>query len=152
MTISGALTKRQTGSRRLLAWLTCLAWCGAGAWPVFAVVTRNLGPLDPIFVVLLAVFPIAGVATFWAMTRRDTRRVVEFACDESSFRFRKWRSEQTETRALSEISKVQEGLAPRGGRVTGYEATFRDGTRVYLPAYLPNAKALADWLCSHCQP
>jgi hypothetical protein len=150
VSISGALTKWQAASTRPAAGLVCLVWCGAGLWLFLTVVIRRLAPPDPIFVALITLFPVAGVAMFWAMTRRDGWRAVEFICDETSFRFRKVRSAQAETRALSEVTKVQEALERSG--VVGYEVVFRDGQKVFLERRLPNVEAAADWLRSHCQP
>jgi hypothetical protein len=150
MTISGELTRWQAVSRRPAAWLVCLVWCGVGLWLFLAVVIRHLLPLEPRMIVLIVIFPAVGVAFFWAITRRDGRRVVEFTCDESSFRFRKVRSAQAETRVLSEVAQVREARERSG--VTGYEVVFRDGQKVFLERGLPNAKAAADWLNSHRQP
>jgi hypothetical protein len=121
-----------------------------GLWLFLAVVIRHLLPLEPRMIVLIVIFPAVGVAFFWAITRRDGRRVVEFTCDESSFRFRKVRSAQAETRVLSEVAQVREARERSG--VTGYEVVFRDGQKVFLERGLPNAKAAADWLDSHRQP
>jgi hypothetical protein len=150
MTISGELTRWQAVSRRPVAWLVCLVWCGVGFWLFLAVVIRHLLPLDSGTITLVAIFPAAGAAFFWAIARRDGRRVVEFTCDESSFRFRKVRSAQAETRALSEVAQVWEARERSG--VTGYGVVFRDGQKVFLERGLPNAKAAADWLNSHRQP
>ncbi|MGO9260732.1 MAG: hypothetical protein ACLQU1_31160 [Bryobacteraceae bacterium] len=147
MAISGELTRWQAASRRPAAGLVCLAWCGGGIWLFHTVVTRHLAPLDPVLIGMIAFFPVAGVLTFWAMTRRDGWRAVEFTCDESSFRFRKVRSVQAETRLLSEVVKVQEARGRSG--LIGYEVVFRDGQRVFLERRLPNAEAAADWLRSH---
>jgi hypothetical protein len=150
MTISGEITGRQLAMRRLAAWLVCLVWCAPAILLLLAVLIRHLGPLDPMMIGALAIFPIAGAGSFWAMTRWDIRRVVEFTCDESSFRFRICRSEQSETRALSEVAAVRE-MRERGGP-TGYEVVFRDGRKVFLGRSLPNAKAAAGRLSSQCQP
>ena len=111
---------------------------------------RQLAPLDPILIAPISLFPVLGVVMFWAMTRREGRRVVEFTCDEGSFRFRKVGSAQAETRALSEVARVQE-VSERAGLI-GYELIFRDGHKVFLERRLPNAEAAADWLRSHRQP
>ena len=150
MTISGALTKWQAVSRRPAAWLVCVAWCGAGLWLFLTAAIRQLAPLDPILIAPISLFPVLGVVMFWAMTRREGRRVVEFTCDEGSFRFRKVGSAQAETRALSEVARVQE-VSERAGLI-GYELIFRDGHKVFLERRLPNAEAAADWLRSHRQP
>ena len=150
MTISGELTRWQAASRKPAAGLVCLVWCGAGLWFFLTVVTRQLVPLDPMLMVLLALFPVVGVATFWAMTRRDGWRAVEFTCDESSFRFRKVGRAQAETRDLSEVTRVQEARGRSG--LIGYEVLSRDGQKVFLERRLPNVKAAPDWLSSHLQP
>ena len=150
MTISGELTKWQAASRRLAAGLVCLVWCGGGVWPFHAAVSRHLAPLDPALIGMIAFFPVLGLLTFWAMTRRDGWRAVEFTCDDSSFQFRKVRRAQAETRALSEVVKIREASG-RGGPI-GYEVVFRDGQKVFLERRLPNAQAAADWLRSHRQP
>jgi hypothetical protein len=121
-----------------------------GFWLFVAVVVRHLLPMDPAMIVPIVIFPAVGVAYFWAIARRDGQRVVEFTCDESSFRFRKVRSAQAETRALSEVAQVWEARERSG--VTGYGVVFRDGHKVFLERSLPNAKAAADWLNSHRQP
>jgi len=150
MTISGEITERHLAMRRLAAWLLCLVWCAPAIFLGLTVLIRHLGPLDPMIIGALAIFPIAGVANFWAITRWDIRKVVEFTCDESSFRFRISRSEPGETRALSEVAAVRES----GGRgqPTGYYVIFRDGRKVFLGRSLPNAKAAAEWLSSQCRP
>jgi len=150
MAISGELTKWQAASTRPAAGLVCLVWCGGALWLFYTVVSRHLAPLDPTLIGLIAFFPVAGVLTFWAMTRRDGWRAAEFTCDESSFRFRKVRSVQVETRALSEVVKVREASGRAG--LIGYEVFFRDGQKVFLERRLPNAEAAADWLRSHSQP
>ena len=149
MTISGELTRWQAASRRPVAGFVCLAWCGGGAWAFHTAVSRHLAPLDPALIGLIAFFPVFGLLTFWAATRRDGWRAVEFSCDESSFQFRKVRSAQPETRALSELVKVREVSGGRSSDPIGYEVVFRDGQKVFLECRLPNAKAAADWLGSH---
>ncbi|HLK66814.1 MAG TPA: hypothetical protein VKU19_25450 [Bryobacteraceae bacterium] len=150
MMISGELTRWQAVSRRPAAGVACLVWCGAGLWLFRTMVVRHLAPLDPMLIGLIAFFPVVGVLTFWAMTRRDGCRAAEFSCDESSFRFRKVRRAQAETRTLSEVVKVREVCGRHG--LIGYEVIFTDGQKVFLERGLPNASAVADWLCSHRQP
>ena len=149
MTISGELTRWQAASRRPAAGFVCLAWCGGGVWAFHTAVSQHVAPLDPALIALIAFFPIFGLVIFWAATRRDGWRAVEFTCDDSSFQFRKVRSAQAETRALAEVVKIREASGRAG--LIGYEIVFRDGQKVFLERRLPNAQAAADWLRSHCQ-
>ena len=152
MTISGELTRWQAASRRPAAGFVSLAWCGGGVWVFHTAVSQHPAPLDPALIGLIALFPVFGLLIFWAATRRDGWRAVEFSCDDRSFRFRKVRSAQAETRALSEVVKVQEVSGGRSSAPIGYEVVFRDGQKVFLERRLPNAEAAADWLGSHRQP
>lgn len=155
MTISGELPKRQILSRRLRAGVACVVFSGGGLWLFLhmlqSALIHHFTPDKGTQVAAVAFFPTMGAIAFGLMTWSDGWRIVEFTCDESSFRFRKLRSALAETRALSEISKVQE-VRGRYHDLRGYSVVFRDGTEAFLDLCLPNATVLAAWLNSIRQP
>jgi hypothetical protein len=158
MTISGKLTKWQLVSRSLSTALACLLFSGGGCWfflHAVRIMSAGFSPPDQFTqIAAVSLFPVMGAIAFGLILWSDGWRIVEFTCDEHSFRFRKLRSACDETRELSEITKVQEAYTAyrRGRELTGYAVGFRDGTEAFVGLRLPNAKALADRLNSHRQP
>ena len=148
MTISGELTQRQLARRKLLRiGFPLLLACGGPLLLLDQILLHSTpGPGDFAFIPL---FLVGGAVVYWLWTRSDGWWVVEFTCDETSFRYRRWGSAQAEARALSDVAKVLEWKS--SGEPVRYEVTFRDGGVVALGLRMPNAKAAADWLDSHRQ-
>lgn len=152
MTISGQMIKSQQLLVKLaggLIGLTCgLPVLGFGLMPFF-VPSRQLDTSTQTAALVLGPVIIALGIGFSRWFNADA--VAEFACDGSSFRFRKIGSDHAETRDLSDVAKV---LRDRGayGAIMSYRLVFRDATEATLmPACLPNAKVFAEWLRSRIQ-
>jgi hypothetical protein len=100
-----------------------------------------------------AFLPFLAVVTYGWSLWSDGWRVLEFTCDQRSFRFRKLRG-GPESRGLSEIARVHREYVrtPYISGCPGYTVRFRDGEEVLLGLNLPNADALAGWLEARIQP
>ncbi|MGD0360986.1 MAG: hypothetical protein ABSC93_08960 [Bryobacteraceae bacterium] len=98
----------------------------------------------------IAFGPITGLAAWLLSYHFDASSIVEFACDESSFRFRTLGGTGPETRSLAEVAKVWDRSGRQG--VSAYRVVFKDGGEAVISINgLPNAKALAERLRSHMQ-
>jgi hypothetical protein len=150
MTISGKRSERRFESSWRIAGLLYLAGGGGLLWYLRTRYFQRFALDIGTELAIVAVFLALGAVFVGFMIWFDVEQVVEFTCDESSFRFRKVRG-QAETRALPEVAKVQE-VRGRDFSVLGWEVVFLDGKEAFLGRGLPNAKAAADWLSSHRQP
>jgi hypothetical protein len=149
--ISGQMTKSQQLSFRLTGALMGLmfgaAVLGFGFMPFF-LPNRQLDKGTQIAAVVAG--PVIIALGFWLTRWMNADTVVEFACDGSSFRFRKLGSDCAETRDLSDVAKVPADRGRYGG--VSYRVVFRDGTQADLCCgSLPNSKVFAEWLRSHIQ-
>ena len=148
MTLSGKLTKWQQRAIWLRSAAFSLFLGGLLHWMFLTALRGPFSP-DPVLrVAALAFGPFIGATgfalTFWL--NRDV--LVEFTCDDRSFRFRKFGSARVETRDLSEIAKVSE--MARNATVTGYYVQFRDGRGATVSvSALPDGLLIGDWLRSH---
>jgi len=155
MRISGQLDMRRVRARRLNIALACLFIGGGGFWFFHRVLTipdARTAAIDPLTqAMVLGFFPVMAAGAFVLMLWSDGWRIVEFTCDEQSFRFRKQRGGDLESHSLGEVARVQD-VYRRGGGRSGYSVTFLDGSEAYLSSDLPNSDELAQWLRSHRQP
>ena len=107
MTISGQMSKSQQLSFRLTGALMGLMFgaivLGFGLAPFFLPI-RQLDKGTQIAAVVAG--PVIIALGFWLTRWMNADTVVEFACDGSSFRFRKLGSDCAETRDLSDVAKV----------------------------------------------
>lgn len=150
MTICGEMTKSQQVQFRLKRGLLC-ALFGGGAlgFCLLLLQQRSYGsPLDQGTQIAAIAFGPAIAALLWGLTYWfDARMIVEFACDESSFRFRKLGSGHIEPRTISEIVKIEDMFGR--SQLHGYRVVFRDGSEATMRIdVLPKARLLAQWLRS----
>jgi hypothetical protein len=153
MTTSGKMDRQRIMCRRLLT-ASLLLLYGAGGFTFFLYLIRSVRgyfQLDRITeVMVLAFFPIAGVAAFLMTVWSDRQMVVEFECDEERFRFRTLRGAGEQVRQLEEVVRIAK--APWRGSLTTYTVRFVDGSEVLVRSSLPNAMALVEWLNEHERP
>jgi len=156
MRIAGAYTGRQLLRLKLRVGLPCLLVGALGLWGSQHLLQnrRVRFQLDRLTKMELSAFlPFLAVFTYGWSLWSDGWRVLEFTCDERSFRFRKLRG-GLESRSLGEIARVHREYL----RTTyiagcpGYTVRFQDGEEVLLGLNLPNADALAGWLEARIQP
>jgi hypothetical protein len=131
MTISGQFDMRQLLTEARLRVFGCLILgIGGLCFSLCLLQSMSIHHIQTTVVTrigFLAPFPVLGALLFGVTTLSNRWRIVEFTCDENSFRFRKWRSAYEETRVLSDIAGVRE-YAGRG--LLGYVVTFRDGAEI----------------------
>lgn len=127
-------------------WFSLL--CGAFGEAMFFPVVRDSTPLDPTLrIAALAFGPVVGLMGFALVSWLDRDCIVEFSCDDTSFRFRKVAATETESRNISDIIKLQ---AMGRGRTTGYSVGFRDGTEATVSVrMLPDGPLLGQWFQMH---
>lgn len=156
MQIAGAYTSRQLLRLKLRVGLPCLLVGALGFWGAHYLLQKRQArfQLDRMTKVEVSAFlPFLAVFTYGWSLWCDGWRVLEFTCDERSFRFRKLRG-GPKSRGLSEITRVRREYIRttyiRG--CPGYTVRFRDGEEVLLGLTLPNAYGLVGWLEARLQP
>jgi hypothetical protein len=153
MTLSGRLTNAQRRSIWRTSAFVCL-FLGGAFLCFFLFIIRNSPNRQPLGLCItgLAFGPVVGAVMFGFFFRSNVQKIVEFTCDEGSFRFQKLGKAQPETRALSEIAKVEDWHTGKSGQVTGSWVGFRDGAEVTVGFDLmPDGRALGNWLRAHSQ-
>jgi hypothetical protein len=156
MRIAGAYTSRQLLRLKLRVGLPCLLVGAMGLWGSQHLIQNRQTrfQLDRLTEIEVSAFlPFLAAFTYGWSLWMDGWRVLEFICDERSFRFRKLRGGR-ESRDLSEIVRVHleycRTTYVRG--CPGYTVRFQDGEEVLLGLNLPNVDALAGWLEARIQP
>ena len=150
MRINGAYTRRQLLRLKLRVGLPCLLVGALGLWGSQYLLQKRpvRFQLDrPTRIELSAFLPLLAVFTYGFSLWMDGWRVIEFTCDDRTFRFRKFHG-GLESRGIGEIVRVhREDAQISYYRVCpGYSVRFRDGKEVVLGLNLPNAYALVGWL------
>ncbi len=154
MSIDGEITKHQIRMEKARNLLSCVLFGGVG-FGIFCFVRVDLLKhhcyLDPMLqIAALGFFPLMGAIAFVLTLLSRGWDVVQFSCDDRSFRYRKLSGSSDEARNLSEVATVKE-VRGRYNNLCGYTVAFRDGVEVFLSLRLPNCRRLADWLFSHMQ-
>jgi hypothetical protein len=150
MRIAGAYTSRQLLRLKLRVGLPCLLVAALGLWGSQHLLQNRRArfQLDRLTKIEVSAFlPFLAVFTYGFSLWSDGWRVLEFTCDERSFRFRKSRG-GPESRSLSEIARVHREYVRTTyiSACPGYTVRFWDGEEVLLGLNLPNVDALAGWL------
>ena len=155
MQIAGAYTRRQLLRLKLRVGLPCLLVGALGLWGSQHLVQKRpvRFQLDRLTKIEVSAFlPILAVFTYAFSLWMDAWRVIEFTCDERSFRFRKIHG-GLESRDVDEIVRVHRESV-RIAYYTiypGFAVRFRDGEEVLLGFNLPNAYALVGLLEARIQ-
>lgn len=147
MTLSGRLTAAQQLSIRLKPFAGLVFIGGVGV-AIFLPVVRSSPGLDPTLrFAALAFGPLTGLMAFALAWWFNRDCIVEFGCDDTSFRFRKLGRGEPEVKGISEIVKVE---AMGRGRTTGYCVGFKDGEEAVISLrMLPDGPRLGDWFQDH---
>jgi len=150
-TISGEMTKGQRLLTRFSPWFVSLLFVGFLSWSFFCSDLSPLGtsPATGLRIAGVAFICVAVSIIFVYLSRDANQEIVEFTCDETSFRFRKLGNARTETRTLSEIVTVCE-RCDKSGTPRACRLLFRGGAEALLwYGVLPNSVALAERLRYH---
>jgi hypothetical protein len=155
MRIAGSYTRRQLLRLKLRVGLPCLLVGAFGLWGSQCLLQKpRRFQFDRLTEIEVSAFlPFLAVFTYGWSLCADGWRVIEFTCDERSFRFRKLRG-GPKSRGVGEIVRVHREYI----RTTyisgcpGYTVRFRDGEEVLLGLNLPNVDALLGWLEARIRP